>query len=76
MAASSPPSSSPNEPPHSPKESERISSGGVDPQTGEPRGGFLGLYQRVEDLVGQGAVACILVVVVFLIYAAYKIASL
>ena len=40
----------------------------VDPLTGEPRGGFLGAYQKVEDLLGQGTVAGIVFLLGFFLY--------
>lgn len=40
----------------------------VDPLTGEPRGGFLGAYQKVEDLLGQGTVAGIVFLIGFFLY--------
>lgn len=47
-----------------------------DPTTGEPRRGVLGLYQRLEDLMGQGAVACLLIFFGFMVFAVWQIVSL
>lgn len=48
----------------------------IDPRTGEPKRGILGLYQRLEDLMGQGAVASLLIFFCFMIFAAWQILSL
>lgn len=74
MAEKAPMTTSPPNPP--PDESIASPGKTVDPRTGEPKRGILGLYQKIEDLLGQGAVACLLIVIAFLIYAAYKINSL
>ena len=36
--------------------------------SGEPKKGFLGAYQKVEDTLGQGAVAGIVFLLGFLLY--------
>lgn len=40
----------------------------VDPLTGEPRRGWLGGYQKVEDGFGQGTIAAVVFLVVFFAY--------
>lgn len=48
----------------------------IDPRTGEPKQGILGLYQRLEDLMGQGAVASLLIFLGFMVFAVWQIFSL
>lgn len=55
---------------------ELAQDSGVDPLTGEPTEGFLGLYQRLENLMGQGAVASILIFIGFVIFAVWQITTL
>jgi hypothetical protein len=40
----------------------------VDPLTGEPKRGWLGGYQKVEDGFGQGTIAAVVFLVVFFAY--------
>lgn len=61
---------------HSDRKDEAGAASSVDPLTGEPTGGFLGLYQRLENLMGQGAVASILIFIGFVIFAVWQISTL
>lgn len=40
----------------------------VDPLTGEPKRGWLGGYQKIEDGFGQGTIAAVVFLLVFFAY--------